>query len=231
MNLIDWIIVGVLGISVLVGLYRGFISSVASMGSCLVSLAVSYWVNPRVVEYFRTQTTLAEQIQSYTRGIANLGDLAGQEVSALSETQITEIASRLPPPLNSLLEGNMAQKVYGTVADKALTVTDYASRTISDVILNVACFLITFVVLVILLHIVINLLNAIFKFPVLKQMNTLAGGLFGLLRGALFCFVALAVLPLFETLIPEVKTLADNSPLAQMFNSGNLVVSIINGRL
>ena len=231
MNLIDWIIVGIIGLSVLVGLYRGFISSVASMGSCLVSLGASYWLTPKVVEYFRNETSLQDQIESYTRGIVNLGDLAGKDVAGLSGEQITEAASKLPSPLNSLLEGNLTEKIYGTVSEKALTVTDYASRTISDVILNVACFLITFAVLVILFHIIINLLNAIFKFPVLKQMNTLTGGIFGLLRGALLCFVLLALLPLFETLIPDVKELADSSPLARTFDSGNLILSIINGKL
>ncbi len=231
MNLIDWIIAGVLGLSVLVGLYRGFISSVASMGGCLVSLGASYWLTPRVAEYFRTSTTLPDQIQSYTSGIVNLGDLAGKDVAGLSGEQIAEAASKLPSPLNSLLEGNLTGQIYGTVKEKALTVTDYASRTISDAILNVICFLITFIVLVIVFHIVINLLNAIFKFPVLKQMNTVTGGIFGLLRGALLCFVALAVLPLFETLVPEIKELAENSALAKLFDSGNMVVSIIRGKL
>ena len=235
MNLIDWIIVGILALSVLVGLYRGFISSVASMGSCLVSLGASYWLTPEVVKHFKADPSLGEQIESYTRGIVNFGDLASKEVSSLTAGQVQDAASRLPSPLNTLLENNLTEKIYGTVADtvtdKAMTVTDYASRTISDAILNIACFLLTFVVLVILFHIVINLLNAIFKFPVLKQLNTVTGGIFGLLRGALFCFVALAVLPLFETLIPDVKTLADNSALAQLFDSGNLIMSILNGKL
>ncbi len=231
MNLIDWIIIGVLGLSVLVGLYRGFISSVASMGSCLVSLGISYWLTPQVAAYFRDNTSVWDQIKSNISGIVNLGDLAGKEVAGLSGEQIAEAASKLPAPLNSLLEGNLTEQIYGTAAEKALTVTDYASRTISDVILNVGCFLLTFVVAVILFHIIINLLNAIFKFPVLKQMNTLTGGIFGLLRGALLCFVALAVLPLFETLVPDVKALADSSVLARFFDGGNLIVSIINGKL
>ena len=235
MNLIDWIIVGILGLSVLVGLYRGFISSVASMGSCLISLGASYWLTPQVVDYFRNNTTLPDQIQSYTKGIVNLGDLAGQDITGLSSGQVQEVASKLPPPLNTLLEGNLTDRIYGTVtdtiADKAMTVTDYASRTVSVVILNVGSFLLTFIVLVILFHIIINLLNAIFKFPVLKQMNTVTGGLFGLLRGALLCFVALAVLPLFETLIPDVKTLADSSALAKLFDGGNLILSVFRGRL
>ena len=42
MNLVDWIIVGIVGVSVLIGLYRGFIASVASMGGSLVSLGASY---------------------------------------------------------------------------------------------------------------------------------------------------------------------------------------------
>ena len=32
MNPVDWVILGILAVSVLFGLYRGFIASVASMG-------------------------------------------------------------------------------------------------------------------------------------------------------------------------------------------------------
>ena len=99
--------------------------------------------------------------------------------------------------------------------------------------MNVICFVVCFIVLMLLFHIIINLLKAIFKFPVLKQLNSVAGGAFGLLRGALLCFVAFALLPLIQAMVPleEVNTLINESTLAPMFNSTNLILSIMNGRL
>ena len=53
------------------------------------------------------------------------------------------------------------------------------------------------------------------------------------LRGALLCFVAFALLPLVQAMVPleEVNRLINESTLAPMFNSTNLILSIMNGRL
>ena len=50
---------------------------------------------------------------------------------------------------------------------------------------------------------------------------------------ALLCFVAFALLPLIQAMVPleEVNTLVNESTLAPMFNSTNLILSIMNGRL
>ena len=234
MNLIDWIIIAILGLSVLVGLYRGFISSVASMGGCLVSLGASYFLTPRVVEYLTLNTSLQDTIASYTGATKLAGPIAGTEVGGLTADQIADAVQQinLPPPLDKLLESNLANGVYRSVAGMTQNIGEYVSRTIVDAVMSIICFLLTFVVLMILFHIIINLLNAIFKFPVLKQMNSVTGGIFGLLRGALLCFVAFALLPLFQTLIPDnVNALVESSVLAPVFNSNNLILSIMKGQL
>ena len=179
MNPVDWVIIGILAVSVLFGLYRGFIASVASMGGSLISLGLSFWLSPMVSEFLRNNTSLSNTLMSYADAATRLKD------SALSA------------------------------------------------LMNVICFVITFVLLLILFHVIINFLKAVFRFPVLKQLNSLFGGLFGLLRGALLCFVLFALVPLFETVIPveNFGEMLRTSTLAPMFNSGNLILSIMNGHL
>ena len=112
-------------------------------------------------------------------------------------------------------------------------VGSYVSQTIVSAILNVICFIVCFLVLVLVIHFLINFLKVVFRFPVLKQLNSLAGGVLGLLRGALLCFVAFALLPLIQTMVPvpEVNEMVASSALAPLFNSGNLILAIMNGRL
>ena len=231
MNLIDWIIVGILGLSVLVGLYRGFIASVASMGGCLISLGISYWLTPTVVEFITNNTTLRDKIIESTGGAKLAGEYAGTTVMELQAdpTRMAEAVQKinLPAPLNNLLTNRL-----DSVGDVTQNLGEYVSRTIGDAVMNIICFLITFVVVLILFHIVINLLNAVFKFPVLKQMNAVTGGIFGLLRGALLCFVVFALLPLFQTILPdEVNALIQGSTLAPIFNSKNLISLIVDRKL
>ena len=236
MNPVDWVILGILAVSVLFGMYRGFIASVASMGGCLISLAASFWLSPKVAELLQTNTTLSSTLLSYADAATRLKDsaLSSLNVAGLSTENISTILSRasLPAPLDKLLQNNLEQQVYST-ANIPQDVGHYVTQTIVSALMNVICFVITFVVLMILFHVIVNLLKAIFRFPVLKQLNSLAGGVFGLLRGALLCFVLFALTPLLLTVVP-VEGLGDminTSALAPLFNSGNLILSIMNGHL
>ena len=236
MNVIDWVALGIIGVSVLFGLYRGFISSVASMGGCLVSLGASYLLSPRLAEFLRNNTSLGNTLMTYTDAATRLKDstLSTLGVSELTPESISTILSRvsLPPPLDSLLKNNLENQVY-RMTGLTQDVGHYVSQTIVSALMNVICFVIAFAVLLILYHVILNLLKAIFRFPVLKQLNSLAGGAFGLLRGILLCFVAFALLPLIMTVIPVegLNELVAGSTLAPLFNGGNLILSIMNGHL
>ena len=236
MNPVDWVILGILAISVLFGLYRGFIASVASMGGCLISLAASFWLSPKVAEFLQTQTDLSNTLMSYADAATRLKDstLSSLPVRGLTGDTIASILGRasLPAPLDKLLQSNLEQQVY-QAANIPQDVGHYVTQTIVSALMNVLCFVISFVVLLILFHIVVNLLKAVFRFPVLKQLNAIAGGAFGLLRGALLCFVLFALVPLLQTVVP-VDGLGDmirDSAFAPMFNSGTLILSIMNGHL
>lgn len=233
MNIVDIVIIAILGLSVLVGLYRGFISSVASMGSCLISLGLSFWLSPKLAAAIQNNPEILKTLVSYTDAATKIGDqtLASTSVASLTQGTITDILNKvsLPVPLNTLLQSNLENKVFGVTAD----VGSYVSQTIVGAILNVICFILCFVVLMLVLHFLLNFLKVVFKFPVLKQLNAIAGGALGLLRGVLLCFVAFAVLPLIQTIVPitGVNDLVTQSALAPLFNSGNLILAIMNGKL
>ncbi len=236
MNPVDWVILGILGISVLFGMYRGFIASVASMGGTLVSLAASFWLSPKVAEFLQSHTGISSMLMSYADAATRLKDstLSSLSVPGLTPENISAIIGRasLPAPLDRLLQNNLEQQVY-KAADIPQDVGHYVTQTIVSALMNVLCFVLTFIVLMILFHVIVNLLKAIFRFPVLKQLNALAGGAFGLLRGALICLVLFALSPLLLTVIPVdgLGEMIDASVLAPLFNSGNLILSIMNGHL
>lgn len=234
-NIIDIIILAILGVSVLFGLYRGFIASVSSLGVCLLSLGLSYWLSPKLVSYISSNPSLVRTLMSYTDAATRIGDqtLAQTEVSALGSGAISDILARvnLPGPLNSLLQRNLETQIFEP--SHLTKVGDYVSQTIVGAMLNVICFVICFIICIIVLHFALNFLKAVFHFPVLKQMNSLFGGIFGLLRGVLFCFVAFALLPLVQTISPleQINEIIAGSTLAPLFNSSQLILSIINGSL
>ena len=118
MNIVDIVIIAILGLSVLVGLYRGFISSVASMAGCLLSLGLSFWLSPKVAALVQNNPDMLKTLVSYTDAATKIGDqtLAQASVASLNANSITEVLNRvnLPGPLNALLQNNLQEKVFIT---------------------------------------------------------------------------------------------------------------------
>lgn len=235
MNAVDYVILGIIGISVLFGLYRGFISSVLNVGCGLMSFLLSFVVGPKLATYVQSNEELIRTLLHYTDASSRIGDLetAITNVANLGAQGINSVLNKvqLPAPLDTLLQVNLENQVYATSG--LSTVSDYVSQTILQASINIICFIVSFLVLYIVLAIVLNLLKAVFRFPVLKQLDGLAGGVFGVLRGLLICLALFTLLPLVQTVLPldMVTELINQSTLAPIFSNGNLILAIMNGGL
>lgn len=237
MNIVDWLIIGIVGLCMLFGFYRGFIQSVLNLGSCLLSLVGSFMLFPSMADAVSANTDITRMISSYTDSSTLLGDLdlSSQAVSSLTSSSIANIVEKagLPAPIDTLLKHNLDQQVFSPLGDLATNVGDYVNQTILSVSINVLSFLLCFVLCFIVLTIVINMLRAVFRFPVLKQLDWLVGGLFGFLLGMALCFVVFTMMPILESVVPlpQFREMIEASSLANLFQNGSLVVSIMNRRI
>ena len=237
MNAIDIVVIVIIGLCVLLGLYRGFIQSVLNLGGSLISVVGSFWLFPKLSDILSANTGLTRLISTYTDSGSLLGDLglSSMPVSSLSEQNIASIVERaaLPAPIDTLLTHNLSQKVFSPLGDLATTVGDYVNQTILSVSINVLCFLLCFVICFLAVTILVNLIRAVFRFPVLKQLDSVAGGIFGLLRGLLICLVVFTLVPLVQSMVPLdiIEDLLAESTLAPVFMNGNLITAIMNGQL
>ena len=233
MNIVDYIIIGIVGISVLFGLYRGFIATVLNTGGCLLSFGLSFWLYPKLAGLIQQNPQLQRTLLTYPDASSRIGDLetAVMKVGTLTQEKIADIVSRanLPEPLSELLSANLTGHIYTGID----SVSDYVSQTIVSACINILCFLVCFAAVYIIVSLLVSLLRAVFKLPVLKQLDALAGGGFGFLRGLLFVFAVFPRLPLVETMVPvtAVSELIAQSKLAGMFTGGGLVTAIMNGHL
>lgn len=237
MNVIDYGIIGVIALCVLFGFYRGFIQTLLNMGGCLLSFAGAFWLFPRLSDAVSSNTEIVRLISSYTDSGSLLGDLdlSSRAVDTLSASNIEAIVSKanLPDPVGKLLQANLTEKVFSPMGKLASSVGDYVNQTILSVSINVLCFIACFILCFIVITILINLIKSVFHFPVLKQLDWLAGGAFGFVIGCVLCFIVFTALPLLQSVIPleQFQTLVSQSALAKVFENGNLIISIMNRKL
>ncbi|MBQ8653346.1 MAG: CvpA family protein [Clostridia bacterium] len=235
MNIVDYVVIGIVALSVLFGFYRGFVSSVLNMGGGLVSFGLSFLLYPKLADIIRGDTELVRTLLHYTDASSRIGDLelAITNVATMTREGIADLVSKvtLPPPFDALLQLNLETQAFS--GSGVTTVADYVSQTILNASINILCFVVCFAALYIVISILINAIKAIFRFPVLKQLDWLAGGVFGFLRGILLCYAAFAIVPLILTMVPVdfVSQALEQSRLAAIFNNGNLILAIMNGVL
>lgn len=103
MNPIDIAILVVIGISVLIGLYRGFISTLVNTGGTLLSMFLAYKAAPVLSSLIQNKTSLQEVLGNYADISSRLGDrglalTSVQDLVQQGKDKIAEAVARTQLP-------------------------------------------------------------------------------------------------------------------------------------
>ena len=230
MNIIDIMILVVLGVSVIFGMYKGFISGVLSVAALIGAALLSFTMSAELSAWLQGNQTLVDTLMYYTDAgsrISNV-DLSLLSISQVSESTLAQIleSANLPAAFESAFVGSIAE------ASASMTIAQLLSQTIVSVSISILSFLSCFFVIYIAATFVIHLIQYVFELPVLRHLDALIGGVFGFARGVLLLFILFALVPLVLAVapVPMIGDLIDQSRLAPVFDS-RLILSILRGAL
>ncbi len=233
MNVIDIVILVILGASLIYGLYRGFIHTILSVACCLLSVFLAFSYGPKLAQVVSGNQGVSSTLATYTDAVTRVGDfsLANTPVSQLTDGMVEQVLQSvsLPDPIASILRNNLKSQSFSGTG--LTTVNQYVSNTVVAVAVNILCYIVCFAVSYLVLSLVLSLVQAVFKLPLLKQLDWLAGGAFGLIRGALLLYVIFLLIPILSTVIPldAFNDLLAQSTLAPIFQSNGFFGSVISG--
>ena len=237
MNIIDIIILAILGLSLVSGMYKGFITSTLALlgfvGAWIASLAsYQYLVNTVVaneglMKFFSSLVGAVDLFK--TTSLANL------QVAAATAEDISQAVSEINIPLiNDLFSANVTGQVF---ANSGLsTMSEYLTQTLLDTALNVIAFVLLFVVIYIAILLIVNMLNNVFRFPALRHLDWILGGLFGLFRGLVIVMLIFAVVPTISSALSSMNIslltdLMDASRFGKIFEQSNFVANTLKSIL
>ena len=228
MNIIDILVLIVIGVSVVFGMYRGFISGVLSVAALIGAAMLAFMTSGDLAAWLKGNETLVETLMYYTDAgsrVSNL-DLSLLSVSQISESTLAQIlkSANLPAAFESAFLSGI------TSANGSMTIAQLLSQTIVNVSISIISFLICFFVCYLAATFVIHLVQYVFELPVLRHLDALIGGVFGLIRGVLLLFILFALVPIVLAIapVPMISEMIAGSHLAPMFDS-QLILSILRG--
>ena len=234
MNIIDIIIIAILAFSLVSGMHKGFITStLALVGFC------GAWIGAYAsYGYLVTAIQQNEGLMNFLQGLVSAADLfktktlADLEVAAASAADIDLAVAEIGIPLISdLFRENVLGQVFAN--DGLTRMSEYLTQTLLSSVLNIVSFIVMFALIYAAVLLLVNLMNNVFRFPLLKHLDWLLGGVFGLVRGAVIVMLIFSVVPTIcsalESMdIPLLTDVINESKLAVMLQENNLISGVIS---
>ncbi|MDO4549138.1 MAG: CvpA family protein, partial [Clostridia bacterium] len=233
LNIIDIVILVCIGISLISGMYRGFLASGLTTVGFFGAFFGAQSFYPRLATAIRSNSSLMNVFTYYldaeslfsTVGLSNAPVETAAQTGTLSRA-VSEL-SGLPNSIITALQSNISRQTFESMG--YTTIGDYLNQTILIAVVNVVSFIVLFIVAYIVLQLIVNLLNNVFHFPLLKHFDWALGGIFGLVRGYVIVALILAVIPMAMSIIDLtiVDELISQSALAGFFPDDFVIGSII----
>lgn len=201
-NLIDVAIAAIMLFSIFSGMHKGFIASGLSALGFAAAWFGAMYLFPFLANALAANNSL-KQFLGYYLDAASLFKTVGtaetQVVGALQDGILTQVLTDLSLP--EIIENAFQANVVNGQFTALTTLSQYLNETILISLINVISFLVMFALSYIVALVFINLLNAVFHFPLLKHFDGLLGGIFGFARGAIVVMLILASIPIFEAVV------------------------------
>ena len=160
MNFVDIAILLVLSITILGGLYRGFVDTAYNTVATILAWALAMIMIPLVASGIKNDSKLFPMMLYYTEGAEYVAitdiELTRVPIAQVSaDTLHTVLANAdMPRPMDKAVTKNIATEAL--VADGITTLGDYFNQTIVCVVINILSVLLLFVVLRVLFGFVIR---------------------------------------------------------------------------
>lgn len=222
-------------VSLLFGLYKGFVTSLLGLICLFIAMFAAYSIGPVIATAILKNESIVDTLVHYTDASSRLGDLdlSMRAVAGLDSGTLSDIVARVefPAPFDALLSGNMAQQVFQTIG--SVNVSEYINQTIVTSIVSVLSYVVTFVVAYTALTLLAGLIGYMFKFPSLRQLDAILGGVLGGVRGVFLVYILFALVPIAMTIVPfeQFTELVESSRIGSALYHSSIVTTILQGHL
>lgn len=199
MNIIlDLAVVGILAFKVIVGYKKGFIKGLMGFVSGILALAIAFFVSPTVAGVLDNSLVRPAIASSVEEKIVSMNPGDGDLMEFLYEApeELKAYCSGIGVDMNQLDTYLPAEGMEGDNVTVLSSVSNALAAPLSNMISSVLSYILVYIAALLLLKLVTNMLDGLFKLPILRIPNQILGAAVGLITGVITCFVICSVVGL-----------------------------------
>lgn len=224
-NIIDIIVIVFVILILANGFRKGLIMSLFDLVGLIVSFFIS-WKYYYIVKDFLIQRTGLVDFLNNNLSNKISGLIENLPVSEIDLGNIFHGFGKLPFDIQRIMGEFLQSSIGNTTSEYAYSM----SEKITDVVLVIISFTVTFLIVYLGLMIVTGVLNIMFKAPVLNIANKLLGGVFGLLKAIVLLYIIFAVASPFIAMSHVDNNITGEileSKSSEIFYENNLILNYL----
>lgn len=186
MNIVDIIIIIFIFISVVAGFRLGFIKSLFQTLGLIISFFIAKEFFYIIEDFILENTKLFDEIyEFFTVKVASFTDILEQSTTDI----LTSIQGslKLPPELGKFVADSII------TGDAGVTNANALANNLSGLIIRCISFFATFLTVCAVLLILFNIVDLLFKLPILNLTNRVLGGCMGAVKSIVMLYIVFAL--------------------------------------
>ncbi len=161
----------------------------------VVTLVAVNMAVPQVTSYLRNNTEVYQTVEEAVRQAIGMDESADADTPAAQRQKIEEL--ELPGLFKAELLENNNHEVYSLM--EVDTFSRYVTGYLVSQIMNLAVYILMFIVIFGALEIIATCLDIVARLPILSGVNKLAGAALGGAEGLIFLWLAFLLITAFST--------------------------------
>jgi len=201
--LIDLIILAIISISTIVSYKKGLIKVAFSLVSFILALVISIAIYKPVSNFIINNTSIDDNIEATISTRLYSSDTSNEEID------------------------NFVANYFSNIKNASTAVI---ADTISKSIINICCMIIVFIISNIALLLFRFIGDLFAKLPLIKQLNSVGGFLYGILKGFIIVYILLAIIAVLSPLVNmnELIVMINKSIIANIMYNNNIIFILFN---
>lgn len=219
---VDLIIVLIVGLCIFNGYRKGLARCILKLVTSIIALFIAILLFRPFVNFVVTNTIIDENIQLSLEKVMNNGI---EERKDENNTELVKEDSGIPKPIVEYLNNNFKNAAKQKQEEAVISV----ARGAAILIVEIACFILIYVVVKIILKILIILIDIVSKLPIIRQFNEVGGFLYGIVEGVVIILLIMTGVTIITPLTGayEVATIILQSHLGAFFYNNNIILNLI----
>ena len=220
--IVDLVIVLIIGLCIFTGYKKGLAKCLLKLVTTIIALFIAVTLFRPFTDFVVKNTIIDENIQLSLEKVMNNGI---EERKDENDTNLVKEDSGVPKPIAEYLNNNFKNSVNQTREDAVISV----ARGAALLIVNIACFILIYIIVKIVLKILSILIDIVSKLPVIRQFNEVGGLIYGLIQGVFIILLVMTAVAIFTPLTGayEVANIINQSHVGAFFYNNNIILNII----